>query len=127
MSIAETLQRYIDTSPRLCSTDVQLLMRDLYETTYKIFDHAHPHADHPLSLVLMHWNEDSITQGPLHERMNQYIDADIHKYFHFNFQEWIEQSSWMCNLQLEIARNRIKKEAPVIQAALDQMNAAGKS
>lgn len=119
MQIQESsLQELIDRSPQMLSTDAQLVLRDRYETTYGIFNHNAPAADHPFALVLMHWNEDAITHGPLHERMNQYIDADIAKFFHLNFQEWIDQPTYVCNLQLDLARERLRKEAPQMEEAL---------
>lgn len=110
----------------MLSSDAQIVLRDCYETTYGIYNHNLPQADHPFALVLMHWNEDPITNGSLHERMNQYIDAEIHRFFHLSFQEWIDQATYVCNLQLDIAKERLRKEGPHLEAAMAALRNAGK-
>jgi hypothetical protein len=65
----------------------------------------------------MNWNEDPITGGALHERMSNYIDYDIQKYFGLSFHEFIEQPTYVIIMQLEIAESRIKRDEPLNNAA----------
>lgn len=105
----------------MVSTDAQIVLRDRYETTFNIYNHAARGADHPFALILMNWNEDTITNGELHEKMNRYIDADIQKYFGIDFNTWIDQPTYVIELQLEVARTRIEKEGPGQRAALEAL------
>ena len=113
----KNLQNLFENSPRLVSTEAQILLRDIYEVDFNIYRHDHPQATSPLGLVLMNWNEDTVSQGQLRERLEQYIDVDIFKYFHLSFQEWVDQPSYLCDLQIEIASDRIRKEAPKLEEA----------
>ena len=108
------------------STDAQMVLRDRYETSFQIYNHSLESSDHPFALIMMNWNEDSISQGSLHERMNQYIDYDIQKYFGLSFIEFIEQPTYVILMQLEIAVGRLKKEAPLHDAARDALNSLNK-
>lgn len=107
----------ITNSPRLVSTDAQMVLRDRYETSFQIYNHSDKAGEHPFALIMMNWNEDVITNGTLHERMNQYIDRDIQKYFGLSFHEFIDQPTYVITMQLEIAEDRIRKEAPLNDAA----------
>lgn len=104
------------------STDAQMVLRDQYETTYGIYDHTAPENDHPFALIMMNDSEDTITQGALHDRMTQYLDCDINKYFGLSFQEFIDQPTYVIVMQLEMAQERIRKEAPVAEALKRQLN-----
>jgi hypothetical protein len=117
VDIEESIGDLITSSPRLVSTDAQMVLRDRYETSFKIYDHNEKAGDHPFALIMMNWNEDTVTAGSLHERMVQYIDRDIQKYFGISFNEFIEQPTYVIAMQLDIAEDRIRKEAPLNEAA----------
>ncbi len=104
------------------STDAQMVLRDQYETTYGIYDHTAAENDHPFALIMMNDSEDTVTQGALHDRMAQYLDCDINKYFGLSFQEFIDQPTYVIVMQLEMAQERIRKEAPVAEALKRQLN-----
>jgi len=123
VDINSSIEELIEKAPRLKSTDAQMVLRDQYESTYGIYNHAAEGADHPFALILQHWCEDSVTHGSLHERMNQYIDLDIQKYFGLTFTDFIEQPTYVIQMQLEIAQERIRKEAPLANAAQEALNA----
>jgi hypothetical protein len=117
VNIEDSIGDLITNSPRLVSTDAQLLLRDRYETNFQIYNHNEKSGDHPFSLIMMNWNEDSITGGSLHERMNNYIDYDIQKYYGLSFKEFIDQPTYVITMQLEIAEARIRKDEPLNNAA----------
>jgi hypothetical protein len=94
-----------------------MVLRDRYETSFNIYNHNEKAGDHPFALIMMNWNEDTVTAGSLHERMNQYIDRDIQKYFGLSFNEFIDQPTYVIAMQLEVAEDRIRKEAPLNEAA----------
>lgn len=113
----KSIDDLIAKSPRLKSSDAQMVLRDGYETSYEIYNHADPKGEHPLALVMMNWNEDPITGGALHERMTQYIDLDIQKYFGISFLEFVDQPTYVVRMQIEMASEKIRKEAPAVAAA----------
>lgn len=94
-----------------------MVLRDRYETSFQIYNHNEKAGEHPFALIMMNWNEDVLSSGPLHERMNQFIDRDIQKYFGLSFSEFIDQPSYVINMQLEVAEEKIRKEAPLADAA----------
>ncbi len=111
------LRRLIDNMPRVGSVDAQLLLRDSYETTYGIYDHNQPAAAHPFALILQHWNENTVTLGPMHERMRQYIDGQILKYFGLPFDQFMELPTYVIEMMLTETMARVKKEQPFVDAA----------
>jgi hypothetical protein len=117
VNIEDSIGDLITSSPRLVSTDAQMVLRDRYETSFQIYNHNEKAGDHPFSLIMMNWNEDTVTGGALYERMSQYVDRDIQKYFGLSFYEFIEQPTYVITMQLEIAEDRIRKEAPLNEAA----------
>jgi hypothetical protein len=121
VNINESIEKLIEGAPRLKSTDAQMVLRDQYETTYGIYDHSGPGGEDPLALVLMHPSEDTITDGALHERMKEYVECDIHKYFGISFLEFINQPTYVLRMQLEIAQEQIRKEAPIADALRKQL------
>ena len=124
MNIHERIQTLIEKAPRLVSTDAQLVLREQYETAFGIYNHDHPQGQHPLALVMMNWCEDTVTGGGLHERMEQYMNLGILKYFGIPFDQWIEQPTYVIELQLDSAKRRIEKEAPALQAAVAALSSA---
>lgn len=126
VDVNASIDELIQTAPRLVSTDAQMVLRDKYETTYGIYNHADPANDNPFALVMMLDSEDVITHGELHERMSQYVDCDIHKYFGLSFDAWLDQPSYVIRMQLELAQEKIKKEAPMAEALRKQLEGINK-
>lgn len=122
VDVNAVLEELIEKAPRLKSTDAQMVLRDQYETTYGIYNHAVPENDHPFALIMMNDSEDTVTHGALHDRMTQYLDCDIHKYFGLSFLEFIEQPTYVIVMQLELAQERIRKEAPITNALKKQLD-----
>lgn len=118
VDVEEHLRMLIDKLPRLISSvDAQLVLRDQYEVTFGIYNHEQPNAEHPFALILQHWSEDTVTLGPLHGRMKQYIDAEIQKWFGLSFDKFIDQPTYVIEMQVAEATERIKKAQPFIDAA----------
>lgn len=71
------------------STDVQLLLRDCYETAYGIYNHALDNRGATLSLVAMHEAEDTSSGGLLYERIRQYEKRQVLAHFGLNLIEFL--------------------------------------
>jgi hypothetical protein len=88
-------------APAINSTDVQLLLRDRYETTYGIYNHDVPANDRQLALVGMHLKEDTYRHSLLHERIRMFGVNEVHKHYGLNLKEFLELPTDVCSLILE--------------------------
>lgn len=93
-----------------------MLLLDRYETTYGIYNHEDVGA-HPFAAILMHWNQDVIIEGGLHERMKEFVSLEVGKAFNISFAEFIDQPTYVCELMLRTVKDKIRKDAPEIEAA----------
>lgn len=56
----------------------QIVLREAYETVYRLYDHDGVGYDNPLALVLMHEKEDTSTYSRLYGELRRYaIEEDI--------------------------------------------------
>jgi len=94
-----------------------MVLNEYYEKTYQIYNHDDPGAE-PFAPILMHWNQDTITEGGLHERMKEFVMLDVGKCFNISFPEFLEQPTYVCELMLKTVRDKIKREGPEIDKAL---------
>lgn len=95
------LQVALETYPAMCSTNSQIILREAYETTYGIFNHDAPQATkRPLALVAFQWAEDASAGCRLYERMEQYHECSILKWFGMPWDRWIDQPHDVCEEQL---------------------------
>jgi hypothetical protein len=85
------------------SSDLQLALRDVYETTYGIHNHMHETEEHALSLVAVREAEDSASGGLLYERIRQYHEREIGKYFKLNVVEFLDLPTDLVTYFLEQA------------------------
>jgi len=116
------LKELLEKSPRLCSTDAQMLLRDRYETFFNIYNHDNPIADnHPFALIRKNWNENVVDGNRYEERLKQYIDFDIQKYFGISIDEFLDRPRHEVESLIKIAVERIKKEAPIVQQAQEML------
>lgn len=111
----------------MCSTDSQLMMLDAYESTYGILRHETVPKERPLALVAMNWSEDTVNGSSLFERMQQYHDCGILKFFGIPWDRWIEQPRYINEEQLR--RGKLLGEAEngqvaVLQRQLNEMKLA---
>lgn len=106
---------------RFVSTDVQILLRERYEQAHGIYHHQGAKDDH-FALVRHHWCEDSISSSRLRERMEAFLDLGVGKHFNMSWNEFIDQPTYVCDLQLEI----LEKRAPVNNELEDLVNELSK-
>lgn len=108
ISEENALREVITTSPKVCSTDAQLLLMEAYETTYGIFDHDN--FSRPLSLVAMHSGEENAKSSKLYERFRQFRTKNVFKHFGINLLEFLSMPTEYCNYVLELAEEASKEE-----------------
>lgn len=77
-------------------------------------------------MVLQHWSEDCVTGGALHERMKQFVDCDIGKFFNISFPEFMNLPSFVIMDMIRVAEDKIAKNQPTINGALESLESASK-
>jgi hypothetical protein len=100
------------------------LLRDYYESLYGLFDHETESHGRPLALVAMHWGENGSDGSQLDERIEQFVDLDVGKYFHISFSEFMDLPSDICRRMLEKAKRRKDEEGKVAKNADDLLKEA---
>lgn len=109
-------------APKLQPSAGQLLLRETYEQVYQIFNHAgnqDPVRD--LALMGFHPAEDSHTESLLYERIEQFGDKDVGKYFHMSLQEFLQLPRDITWKVIEECDRLAKKEATNATNVLSQM------
>jgi hypothetical protein len=71
--------------------DAQIVLRELYETHFGIYNHADPvlNKDRPFSSVAYHPCESINDFTLMEDRMRNYINFGIYETFHMTFQEYL--------------------------------------
>jgi hypothetical protein len=102
------------------SSDLQILMRDVYETTYGIWDHGQDSDEDLLSLVAHRAAEDTGPEvGLLYERIRQYDEREILKTFGLDLVQFLELPTDMVTYLLELG---LRKQASKDNVARDVEN-----
>jgi hypothetical protein len=114
------LRKIIEEGPVIKnSSDLQITLRDVYETTYGIYDHNRDQDEDLLSLVAMREVEDPSSGGLLYERIRQYFKREIHKFTGYTPTQFLELPTDLVNYILEQA---LKQQASAHTAANDAAN-----
>ena len=110
VSITDELTELLKTAGVLCPSDVEILLRDRYETIYGIHDHSNEINERPLALVAMHWCEDASTDSALYERIKLFFGRYVHKHSGLSLAEFLELPSDISRLVLEESTKLQEKE-----------------
>lgn len=103
------LRRVIEEGPVLKnSSDIQLLLRDMYETTYGIYNHNLDRDEDLLSLVSMREVEDPTIGGLMYERIRQYFKREIYRFTGYTPTQFLELPTDLVNYMVEQA---VKQQA----------------
>jgi hypothetical protein len=113
----------------LMSSDSQIVLREKYETIFGIYDHDHPDPKRPLALVAMQPHENNAMGSLLYERIEQFAERKVIKYFGLSLAEFMELPSDVSSEILRISGKLLQEETKVGADALNQLqnaNGAGK-
>jgi hypothetical protein len=111
-------------APALRASDVMLMLRERYETTYGIFNHDMPLAEpRPLAVVAMHPKEDVLVGSLLYERLDQFIDKDVFKYTGLAWDRFLELPHYQCERILELCHKRKEDHRKSMNGIADQLEA----
>lgn len=95
--------------PQLDSVNGQIVMRDLYETTYGIYDHTRKDR-HPFSSVLFNEVEDGSIGSLLEADMESYKKHRIGDIFHLNLLEFLNLPSPVAEMLIRSASKETGKK-----------------
>lgn len=100
-------------APILNSSDLQIALRDVYETTFGIHDHSRETEADALSLVAMREAEDIGSGGLQYERIRQYHEREIKKYWGLNLVEFLDLPTDILTFLLEFSAKQQAKSSQI--------------
>lgn len=86
-----------------------MIMRDLYESEYRLYDHRHPHPNKPLASIAMHKQEDLNTDSALEQVCRLYIRHRIYECFHLDLLQFLELPADVIEMLIALAKENTKQ------------------
>lgn len=109
------------------SYSVQLILRESYETMYRIFNHDGVEAKaRPLALVAMHPKEDSTSFSRLHRTIQRYDKQGIKDMFGLSLTEFLNLPRDYVELLFRLAVEKMQSENPAIDKMARQLAESSK-
>ena len=112
----------VTTLPKLNSVDAAVVMGDLYDECYGIFNHGLTGSTRPLSSVAFHEAENIIHNSLLEEALQQYISNHIYDRFHLTVMEFLDLPSDYIELMVKVAQADTKQQSTVIDTLERELN-----
>lgn len=97
------MSRIITNLNKLDNVDTRIVLQDVYETEFGIFDHLKNSAARPLSSVAMHPAEDINTDSLLEESIRTYVVKGIKELYGLSLIEFLELPMDIIAMLLNIA------------------------
>jgi hypothetical protein len=94
----------------LSSVDTKIVLSDLVDEEYNIFNHRNAGISRPLSSVAMHPAEDFTTNSLTQQAIQSYIDFDIKEFFGLNLIEFLNQTHDVIDMMIEVSQRKIAKK-----------------
>lgn len=122
MDITESLRALLQTAPKICCTDARLIQLEMYETAHQIYNHGVPSPDRPLANVAMHYAENCRDGSLMDERLSQFADKQVVKFFGLSLTEFLNLPSDTCLKILEICGKKQNEENVIAGNALNNID-----
>lgn len=105
------------------SYQTQLVLREMYETQYGIFNHEDPihMRERPLSLVALHPKENTTKWSRLYQTIRRYDLHDIHAKFGLSLPEFLELPRDIVELLFELSTERSQRSNPNVDRAIREL------
>ncbi len=105
------------------SYQTQLVLREMYETQYGIFNHDDPinERERPLSIVALHPKENWTKWSRLYRTIRRYDFHDIKGKFGLSLTEFLELPREIVELLFEISAERANRDQPQIDKAIREL------
>jgi hypothetical protein len=119
VSSESAIKALLKVAPVISSVETQLLMRDAYETTYGIHDHARQTDD--MSLIRHRPAENIDLFDPTPERMKAYHAAQVLKYTGITFDRFLDMPRYVGEMYIQSCLQLLKEEVEARQKELDRL------
>jgi len=104
------IDELLKTVEKIDSISAQIVLREAYEISYYIHDHAYG-TNHPWNLVLDRVKENYNEYGTLYRTVQAYHLREIHKRFGYNLTEFLELPREFVELIFKICESESVEEA----------------
>lgn len=106
----------------MSSIDAQLVLSEVYQTTYGLYDHrANGNPSSPLKGACLHPKEDYITLGARHNFIRRFAICNVAKVSGMSYSEFIELTKDECDVWFEVCEHMSKAENAALNGAVNDM------
>lgn len=112
----------IKSAPKLTGVDARIVLQDMYETTYKVYNHIGASKKRPLASVALHESEDNTHTSSLYEAIETYNDKGIKDIFNLSLIEYLNLPADICIKITEVCSRESKKTAGVLSGIENSLN-----
>ena len=100
--------------PKLSSVDIQIVMSDMYDETFGIFNHKFNSKNKPLSTVAFHKAENVLDNSLLEEAMRKYVEFGIKDKFGLAFDDFMAYPREYVEMMYKIVAEDASKRSQAI-------------
>lgn len=127
MNTDEFLSEVISNTPKLNGVDTDTLLRDVYESSYQIYNHLGSSNNakgkkRPLASVALHDSEDITETSLLFNSFETFAQKGIKETFNLNLLEYLSLPTEYCTKLTEIATKEAIKKTGIINDLEKTMN-----
>ena len=122
----DTFNQYINTIltniKKLKPIDGQIVLRQLYETHFGIFNHVEEEENRPMAAVALYDMEINGQGSPLYRRISQYVRSGIIKYTGLNLTEFLSLPREIVQLLYDECEQQSKTEVMAMDSLQKDLN-----
>lgn len=109
------------------SYDLKLVLMELYETQFQIYNHDDPALQTPLALVTLHPSENPSEYGLLYRYIEQYKTLGIKEEFGLSLMEFFRLPMDVADRLIFMSRDIIARRLPELNNATRELERGKKS
>lgn len=114
---------FLEKLPKLDAVDGRMVMQDLYETKYGIWNHLDKTTKRPLASVAFHDCEDINEGSLLEEAIRAYTSKNIGEYTKLNLVEFLDLPIDVVAMVMKICDEAMKKKEKTFEEIERSMSA----
>lgn len=99
--------------PKLSNLKMQVLLQDIYMTVYEINDQLNSRS--PMSSVALHECEKLDNDSFLNSILTEYIDYNIHEYFHLSLTEYMDHPEYIRKTLNKISQGKMEEKEKMMK------------
>ena len=107
--------------------DANIVLYDLYETNYGIYNHINAVKQKPLASVALHETEDNTTTSALYEAIETYHNKGIKELFGLSIKEYLDLPNEICIKLMEVANKNTQKNNTILSSIEKDMQQTKKN